>query len=337
MRIYKNNLNKARPFITKDSSIIRSILDATNAKMGNISLAEATVMPGRSTIAHIHPETEEIYYFTQGGGFMELNGKKVPVKKGDGVLIKPGTEHKMTNTGRIPVKILCACAPPYSHTDTITTENRYKLVIFDFDGTLVDSATGIWTTANAMAREFGMKPFRKDDIVDTVGTGLDNFIEDLFPCQLEKIGMKKLIGIYRRYYDRLYKTGLRVFPGVRETLKELKGRGIVLAVASNKLKRYVDGINSRIGIAKYFSSTYGSEDVVRRKPHPEVVYTLMKRYRASRQETLFVGDSQYDVLTAKNARVDCAFLTYGYADKKMIKKLKPEFILGHFSDLKKLV
>ena len=193
MKIYKNNLNDSKPFITKDSSIIRSILDSTNAKVANSSLAEAVVPAGKATMAHQHRGTEELYYFTQGRGTMIFNMKeRFPVKKGDGVLIPPGTTHKVINKGREDLKILCVCAPPYSHDDTFIMEKAYKLVIFDFDGTLVDSATGIWHTANDMAKKYGKKAYKREFIVQAVGTGLDNFLADLFPEQVKKLGMKEV-------------------------------------------------------------------------------------------------------------------------------------------------
>jgi len=338
VKININNLNEARPFITKDSSIIRSILDLTNAKVKNLSLAEAVIVKGKATMTHKHMKSEEIYYFTQGKGIMIFNGKeKISVKTGDGVLIPPGTSHKLINTGKIDIKILCVCAPPYSHEDTIVSENKYKLIIFDFDGTLVDSATGIWHTANEMAKKYKMKAFERKLIVQAVGTGLDNFLADLFPKQVKQIGIKALIKIYRAIYDVKYKKGLKIYKNVKQTLKNLHDKGVVLAIASNKLKRYVENINKELGIDKYFDITLGSDDVLRRKPDPFVVFYLMKKYQLDKSEVLFVGDSQYDVETANNAGVDCVYLEYGYADKKIIKKLKPKYSLSDFGTLREMM
>jgi 2-phosphoglycolate phosphatase len=338
VKIYKNNINDSKPFITKDSSVIRSILDLSNAKVKNQSLAEAVISGGKSTMAHQHRETEEIYYFTQGKGIMIFDFKhRFPVKKGDGVLIPPGTTHKLINTGKDDMKILCMCAPPYSHEDTHIMEKAYKLVIFDFDGTLVDSATGIWHTANEMAKKYKMKSFKRDFIIRQVGTGLDNFISDVFPGQVKQYGMKEVMKIYRGIYDMKYKDGLRIYRNVKQTLKYLYARGVLLAIASNKLKKYVDNINAELGINDYFDITLGSEDVLRRKPDPFVVRHLMKKYSVRKKDVLFVGDSQYDVETAKNAGVDCAYLTYGYADKKIIRKLKPEFYLDDFGSLTDMI
>lgn len=337
MKIIKKNIYSARPFITKDSSIIRSILDKSNAPVKNCSLAEAQLKSGLSTIEHKHDKSEEIYYFTSGRGKMALNGKWFAVKEGDGVLIPAGTKHKLTNTGKNNLKLLCVCAPAYAHDDTMHTENKFKLVIFDFDGTLVDSAPGIHATANAMAKLYGEPPVSMKKVTREVGTGLDNFIAGIFPAQTKKYSMKSMIKTYRRIYDNKFMTGLIIFPEVKETLDYLHKKGIKLAVVSNKLKRYVVDINRRVGIQKYFDVVLGSADVKRKKPDPYPINLLVKKYGVSRDETMLVGDSKYDMEAGHRAGVHKFFLTYGYAVKKEVEKFRPDSVSGRFGDIKKLV
>jgi phosphoglycolate phosphatase len=312
-------------------------MDSTNADVQNVTLAEASLAPGMQTLEHTHRKSEEIYHFTQGKGTMLLAKKKIPVKSGDAVLIPPGTPHKIFNRGKKTMKLLCACAPAYSHDDTFTLENRYRLLIFDFDGTLVDSATGIWKTANEMADIFGMKHFKREEVVSVVGTGLDSFVKDLFPEQVKKHGVKELIKIYRKSYDVNYKAGLKIFRNVKKTLAFLYARGLTLVIVSNKLKKYVDEIIKEVGISDYFDMTMGSEDVLRMKPDPYAVYYLMKKYKVKKRDVLFIGDSEYDVETAVNAGVDCVYLTYGYANRKIIKRLKPAYTFDDFGKISDIV
>jgi len=212
-----------------------------------------------------------------------------------------------------------------------------KLIIFDFDGTLVESAPGIWATANTMAKKFGLKPVSKKIVETTVGTGLDNFLEGIFPEQTKELGVTEMIRLYRSIYDIKYKHGLKIFKGVRETLKKLSEKGIILAIVSNKLSRYVNGINEELGIDIYFKDVLGSENVKKMKPDPYPLNLLMKKYKVKRTETLMVGDSQYDVEARKRAKCPVYFLKYGYADMKAVKKLKPEFISSKFSGLIKVI
>ncbi len=115
------NRDRSAPFTTKDRSEIRPILDRTNSTAANQSLAEATVLPGLESEEHYHRETEEIYYIVRGQGLMSLGGERREVGPGDGILIPPGTWHKIRNIGQDPLVFLCCCSPPYSHEDTLLT------------------------------------------------------------------------------------------------------------------------------------------------------------------------------------------------------------------------
>ena len=110
------NLSAQRPFITKDGSTIRSILDRTNAPVQNQSLAEARVPAGSRTERHYHKVLEELYFILEGVGEIELNGERRMVGPGDAILIPPGAWHTIMATESL--RFLCCCAPPYTHQDT---------------------------------------------------------------------------------------------------------------------------------------------------------------------------------------------------------------------------
>ena len=110
------NLEIQIPFITKDGSQIRSILDATNAPVQNQSLAEARVPAGSATQRHYHKVSEELYYILEGTGEMEVDGIARNVGPGDGILIPPGAWHTIRAISEL--RFLCCCAPVYSHADT---------------------------------------------------------------------------------------------------------------------------------------------------------------------------------------------------------------------------
>ena len=113
------NRRDSEPFITKDGSEIRSILDRTNSSAAHQSLAEATLPPGAVTEAHRHPHTEEIYYILRGVGRMTIGAEQREVGPGDGILIPPATRHTIQNVGQEPLVFLCCCAPPYADEDTV--------------------------------------------------------------------------------------------------------------------------------------------------------------------------------------------------------------------------
>ena len=109
-------------FITKDTSIIREIMAPANSNVVRQSLAEATVMPQKSTVAHSHPNTEEIYYILSGRGIMAIEDEQFRVVPGDAVGICAGRRHQIYNHGEQPLVFLCCCVPAYSDEDTEACE-----------------------------------------------------------------------------------------------------------------------------------------------------------------------------------------------------------------------
>lgn len=116
------NLADLSPFITKDGSEIRELLAHRNSAIRNQSLAEARLPAGAATQEHYHPRAEEIYYITHGAGKIRIENELREVRPGDAIAIPPGKKHKLWNTGRETLRLLCCCAPAYEHSDTVITE-----------------------------------------------------------------------------------------------------------------------------------------------------------------------------------------------------------------------
>lgn len=114
----KTTYSELDAYVTRDGSIIRELMHPQVHGNRHQSLAEATVPVAGRTRPHRHHESEEIYHIIAGDGVMGLGNERLAVKKGDTLWIPPGTIHCIENTGTEPLKILCACSPPYSHADT---------------------------------------------------------------------------------------------------------------------------------------------------------------------------------------------------------------------------
>jgi mannose-6-phosphate isomerase-like protein (cupin superfamily) len=110
-------------FTTLDGSEIREWAGPVSAPARNQSLAEATVPVGGATAEHFHRATEELYLITAGTGRLRIDGEERGLRAGDCALIPPGARHKIFNTGDVPLRIVCACAPAYSDADTVLTED----------------------------------------------------------------------------------------------------------------------------------------------------------------------------------------------------------------------
>jgi mannose-6-phosphate isomerase-like protein (cupin superfamily) len=111
-----NSLESQPAFTTKDGSRIRSLLDLSNAPVRQQSLAEASLPAGGSTQRHYHRNSEEFYFILEGEALMEINGATRSVRPGDAILIPAGAWHQLSASS--PTRLLCCCAPPYSHEDT---------------------------------------------------------------------------------------------------------------------------------------------------------------------------------------------------------------------------
>lgn len=118
------NLDEVPAFTTRDGSEIRELLAHRNSEIRNQSLAEARLKVGGQTLEHYHPRAEEIYYITHGKGRMRIEGRLRNVRRGDAIAIPPGRKHKLWNTGKTTLRLLCCCAPGYEDSDTIITESR---------------------------------------------------------------------------------------------------------------------------------------------------------------------------------------------------------------------
>ncbi|MDG1889857.1 MAG: cupin domain-containing protein [Verrucomicrobiota bacterium] len=118
------NLNQVDSFITKDGSHIRELMAYRNANIRNQSLAEATLPSGCATDEHFHERSEEIYFILEGQGRMRIEDEEQVVQVGDAIAIPPGKRHKLWNTGKQSLRLLCCCAPCYEHEDTVVTEPK---------------------------------------------------------------------------------------------------------------------------------------------------------------------------------------------------------------------
>ena len=122
--MHVSKLDDLQAFTTLDGSTIREIAGPAWTPARNQSLAEASVPPGAATIAHLHREAEELYFFTAGRGRLRVGEDEREVGAGDCAVIPPGTVHKLWNPGPGPLVLLCCCAPAYSHEDTVLLETE---------------------------------------------------------------------------------------------------------------------------------------------------------------------------------------------------------------------
>ncbi len=202
----------------------------------------------------------------------------------------------------------------------------YDLLVFDLDGTLIDSVGDI---ADALNQVLGTT-FGDGEVAGFIGSGVHELLKRAGAGgNLDELTTRFLAAYHARPCAR---TGL--YLGVRETLAQL---GQPKAVATNKPGELSRIIVEQLGIASSFFAVLGEDDVGRKKPDPLIVDLLRGQVGATRARTLFIGDSLIDAATADAARVDLCLVTYGYADPAAIRAHPAKLHLDHFRDLPKLI
>jgi phosphoglycolate phosphatase len=190
---------------------------------------------------------------------------------------------------------------------------RYDLVLFDLDGTLIDSVGDIADALNFALAAHGLPQHSDGEVALMVGNGVTDLVRrGLGPSQQSLL--EPVIALFRRRYAEVPVARTRIYPGVPSTLAALAGRAR-LAVATNKPGPLARVVVERLELAPHFFAVLGEDDVGRRKPDPRVVELLRAQAGdVARERTLYVGDSLTDVRTAAAAEVDCCLVSYGYEE-----------------------
>jgi phosphoglycolate phosphatase len=191
----------------------------------------------------------------------------------------------------------------------------YKAVIFDIDGTILDTLDDLADSVNFALKKHGLPVRENAEIRSFLGNGMVNLVKLSAGDKAEDIA--GILADFKEYYAKHSADKTKPYDGVLETISALKEQGVKTAVLSNKgdfavqplVKRYFGGLIER---AQGENEAAG----VLRKPNPDGVYKIMKELGVTEKETVFVGDSEVDILTAKNAGVDCVAVTWGFRDEK---------------------
>lgn len=205
-----------------------------------------------------------------------------------------------------------------------------QLLIFDLDGTLVDSKTDLALSVNAMREQMGLGPLAHELIASYVGHGVNNLVRRALADQATEENVAEGLAIFLDYYRRHMLDNTVLYPGVRETLEELRERW--LAVLTNKPVNFSRQMLAGLGVAHFFSFIYGGNSFEQKKPDPVGVVRLMTDHGVSTRQTMVVGDSDTDVQTGRNAGVWTCGVTYGFgADSLAI--CPPDLLLDDLREL----
>jgi phosphoglycolate phosphatase len=210
------------------------------------------------------------------------------------------------------------------------------LLIFDLDGTLIDSKLDLAHAVNATRRSMGMEPLEHDTVYSYVGNGAPVLIRRALGPEATADEVATALEFFLAYYRDHMLDYTTLYPGVRETLDILSENGRKLAVLTNKPVRISQAILDGLGIGPLFFRVYGGNSFEQKKPHPAGVEALLAESGASRQRALMVGDSSVDVLTARNASIPCCGVTYGFQPESL-ETDRPDFLIDRFDQLPEVI
>ncbi len=213
----------------------------------------------------------------------------------------------------------------------LATQVKYKLLVFDWDGTLMDSINEIIYCFRCAADDLHLPLPSDHQIKDIVGLAMPEAAKQLFSDQ--SVDQRQaLIERYRYHYFLADKTPSVLFDGVPEMLAELESSGFFLAIATSKGRRGLNIVLQRIGLQKLFHVTRTADESFS-KPHPRMLIDIMDYVGVTHHETLMIGDSEYDLHMAKNANVDAVSVGGGAYDEKRLLNCQPVIHLTNTIDL----
>ncbi len=203
----------------------------------------------------------------------------------------------------------------------------YKLAIFDFDGTLVDSAPGIVDVMRVCVDEYKLADTILDEWKNLVGVPLMRQMEIIFPDKTEEFWLE-VATRYRAIYDTQAIEICPLFPSLVEMLQRLQKSDIKITIASSKRRYLIQAVLDHHKLSHYFSLIVGAQDVANHKPHPESVLQTLDKLNVAAADAVVIGDSTYDLDMARGAGVDAIGVTTGIHTAEVLARSEPKHIVS---------
>lgn len=208
----------------------------------------------------------------------------------------------------------------------------YRLAIFDFDGTLVDSAPGIVDVMRLCVEEYKLPVHIYKEWQMLIGVPLMRQMEIIFPDHSEEFWLE-VATRYRAIYDVRAIEYCPLFPTLIDTLQSLKEAEVKITIASSKRRHLVEEVLNHHQLSHYFSLIVGAQDVANHKPHPESVHLTLQQMAIAKNDAIVIGDSTYDLDMAHNAGVDAIGVTTGIHTKEVLAGSAPRHIVAALNEV----
>ncbi len=206
------------------------------------------------------------------------------------------------------------------------------LLIFDLDGTLIDSKLDLAHAVNATRAHLDLPPLPHELIYSYVGNGAPMLVRRALGEEMPQETVDRALEFFLAYYRDHMLDYTVLYPGVKETLEKLDNGQRRLAVLTNKPVRISGAILDGLGVGNHFFRVYGGNSFEQKKPHPMGIEALLRESGATKERTLMVGDSAVDVLTARNAGIPCCGVTYGFQPEGLQTE-PPDFLIERMDQI----
>ena len=209
---------------------------------------------------------------------------------------------------------------------------RYDTVIFDLDGTLLNTLEDLADAVNAVMRANAYPERTLDEVRRFVGNGIRRLMEQAVPEGVCGEIFERVFEEFRTYYTEHCQIKTRAYDGVMELLEALKEKGYAMAIVSNKNHAAVCELND-IYFKKDISVAIGQKDGIRKKPAPDTVFQALKELGVSGERAVYVGDSEVDFMTAENSCMDCVLVSWGFRTKEELADCTPKAMIDRPEEL----
>ncbi|MDK2597954.1 HAD-IA family hydrolase [Pseudoalteromonas obscura] len=206
----------------------------------------------------------------------------------------------------------------------------YKLVIFDWDGTVMDTVPKIVNTINLVADQYGIPRESEQKTKSIIGLSLEKALATLFPAQAYRSA--DLADAYKVIYRDVDTTPTELFRGVEAVLKQLAERGTKIAIATGKSRQGLNRLLSESGLHKYFQATR-TADEAHSKPHPDMLHQLLDELDVMAKDAVMIGDTTIDMEMASKAGIDAIGVTFGVASRGELEPFSPVHVVDEFEQL----
>ncbi len=213
----------------------------------------------------------------------------------------------------------------------------FKVALFDLDGTVLNTLDDLADATNAVLAANGMPVRTRDEVCRFVGNGIRKLIERAVPAGTDEGKISKVLADFKSYYGAHCAEKTAPYAGILEMLAALREGGVRTAVVSNKADFAVQALAKQ-----YFGDLFDmalGEDVAKRpaKPAPDMVYHVLETLDATPAEAVYIGDSDVDVLTARNAGLSCIAVTWGFRDRACLQKAGATLLADTAKELQNLI